>query len=228
MPGLHPVSALTVAVLGALSLAACERRDEPFKAAGPAATAPAAPGTAAPPAAPPAVAAPADRPAENTVVANDADRSFVEQAGSSGMAEVEITRHTMDKAASAELKKVAEHLHRDHAQANQELMRIAAKKGIPVPREPAADKQAEIESLAKLSGAELDRAVVGKLAAAHRASIKLYEQQAAGGGDADLKAFAEKTLPTLREHLKMVEGMKSAGAEPAAVEPAPQAAAKKE
>ena len=84
-----------------------------------------------------------------------------------------------------------------------------------MPSAPGDDKRAEIDKLQALSGADLDRAVIGKLAAAHRDSIELYEQQAKDGADADLKAFAAKTVPTLREHLKMVEGIKAAAAEPA-------------
>jgi putative membrane protein len=66
------------------------------------------------------------------------------------------------------------------------------------------------------SGWPASRAVVDKLTESHRDSIKLFEQQAATGTDGDLKAFAEKTLPTLREHLKMVEGAKPAAEQAAA------------
>lgn len=200
---------LAGALIAAGGLAACDPRDSVPrpKTNLPEATAPQARGTVASDA--------------GTTGISEGDRKFVAQAVSSGMAEVEITKHTMDKAASAEVQKMAAHLYKDHTHANQELLRIAAQKGMSVPSAPGDDKRAEIDKLQALSGADLDRAVIGKLAAAHRDSIKLYEQQAKDGADADLKAFAAKTVPTLREHLKMVEGIQVAAAEPA-----PPAAAK--
>jgi putative membrane protein len=224
-------SALTLAVLGALALVGCDRRDDPTPPkAPPAATAPADPVSPAgratttapadPSITPPADRATAARSASGT--ASEGDRRFVEQAAASGRAEVEIAQHTMDKAASAEVKRVAEHLHKDHSQANEELMRIAASKGITLPTGLAGEKRAEVDKLRSLSGAEFDRTVLDKLAQSHRESIKLFERQAADGADPALKAFAAKTLPTLREHLKMVEGTRSA-----ATDSGPQAAAKR-
>ena len=198
---------LAGALIAAGGLVACDPRDNVPrpKTNSPEATAPQAPRTVPS----------ANRPAAGTTGISEGDRKFVAQAVSSGMAEVEITKHTMDKAASAEVQKMAAHLHKDHTHANQELLRIAAQKGMSVPSAPSDDKRAEIDKLLALRGADLDRAVIDKLAAAHRDSIKRYEQQAKDGADADLKAFAAKTAPTLREHLKMVEGIKAAAAEPA-------------
>jgi putative membrane protein len=39
----------------------------------------------------------------------------------------------------------------------------------------------------------------------HEEAVSLFEKQAKNGKDGDLKAFAEKTLPTLKEHLKMAK-----------------------
>ena len=65
-------------------------------------------------------------------------------------------------------------------------------------------------SIGALTGAELDRTVPAKLEQSHRASIKLFAREASEGSDPELKAFAAKTLPTLREHLKMVESTHAA------------------
>jgi putative membrane protein len=196
-----PVFAATVVV--AAALAGCDRKDDVPrpKTDSPATTAPKAPGTGA---------SSVDRSTTERAPATAAgvqagDQTFVEKAASAGMAEVAITKHTMDNAASAEVKKIAEHLHTDHTKANQELTKIASSKGITLPAAPEGDKKAEVDQLSKLTGADLDRVVLEKLEKSHRESIKLFEQEAAAGSDPELKAFAEKTLPTLREHLKMVE-----------------------
>ena len=200
------IPALAAAVFLAGALTACDRRDNPPqpKTAAPAATAPVAPGSAAP----------ADRSAATApaIAVNEADRKFVKQAASSGMAEVEITQHAMDKASSDEVKQLARHLYQVHSQANQELMQIAGGKGMTLPAAPAPKQRAEVEQLRALTGAELDRTVLDKLARWHRDGIKLFEREVKEGADAELKVFAAKTLPTLREHLKMVEGTKSAAA----------------
>jgi putative membrane protein len=42
---------------------------------------------------------------------------------------------------------------------------------------------------------------------AHKDAVSLFERYAKGGDNADLKAFAAKTLPRLKEHLKMAEDL---------------------
>ncbi len=38
----------------------------------------------------------------------------------------------------------------------------------------------------------------------HETDIKVFEKEASSGDDADIKKWAAKTLPTLKEHLAMV------------------------
>ena len=103
---------LAGALIAAGGVVACDPRDSVPrpKTNSPEATAPQAPRTVPS----------ANRPAAGTTGISEGDRKFVAQAVSSGMAEVEITKHTMDKAASAEVQKMAAHLYKDHTHANQE------------------------------------------------------------------------------------------------------------
>jgi len=41
----------------------------------------------------------------------------------------------------------------------------------------------------------------------HEKAIALFQAEAKGGTDADLKAYAEKTLPKLKDHLKMAQDL---------------------
>jgi len=41
----------------------------------------------------------------------------------------------------------------------------------------------------------------------HEEAVALFQKEASSGTDPDLKAFAQKTLPTLQEHLKMAQAL---------------------
>ena len=57
--------------------------------------------------------------------------------------------------------------------------------------------------LEKMKGHEFDHAYMQHMVQAHKQAVSAFEREAKSGHDADVKAWAEKTLPTLREHLKM-------------------------
>ena len=47
----------------------------------------------------------------------------------------------------------------------------------------------------------------------HQKDVREFSRVASGNGDADVKAFASKTLPTLKEHLQQAQDLsKSIGA----------------
>jgi putative membrane protein len=62
-----------------------------------------------------------------------------------------------------------------------------------------------IAKLAKHEGAAFDREYMSAMVKDHDKDVALFEKQAKNGRDAALRAFAEKTLPTLREHQKMAK-----------------------
>jgi putative membrane protein len=59
------------------------------------------------------------------------------------------------------------------------------------------------------SGAAFDRGFIAAQVTAHQNAIALFEKEASGGSDPDLKAFAAKQLPTLRAHLKQAQDLQS-------------------
>ena len=60
-----------------------------------------------------------------------------------------------------------------------------------------------------LSGADFDRAFAKHMVAGHEKAIRKFEAASASLQDADLKEYAENTLPVLREHLRMAQSLQS-------------------
>lgn len=205
MRSLFRFAAVGIVALGALS--ACGEREQTARPPAAAPAPPPATSGAAPPAASPAPAA----PAASAATADVGEREFVERAAASGIAEVRVAELLVKNAAGNDIKQLGQRLLKDHTQANDELKRIAGAKNIKLPEQPADDKRSTIDELQKMKDAQLSRAALPKLEQWHQDSIALFERQAQAGAG-ELKTFAEKTLPTLREHLKMVQSTKVAAA----------------
>jgi putative membrane protein len=146
--------------------------------------------------------------ANQGMMAKSADAKFMMTAGEGGMAEVALARLALERASSDAVKQYAQRMVDDHTKAGEELMQLASTKGITLPTGPDAKHMALIEKLRQKSGAEFDRMYVKEAGVkAHESMEKLFQKESTGGKDADAKAFAAKTLPTVQEHLRMARDM---------------------
>jgi putative membrane protein len=138
---------------------------------------------------------------------SDADSRFAMTAAEGGMLEVELGRLASTRAANAEVQNFAQRMVKDHTKANVELTAIAGTKNLMLPTQEQvkAKHQALIAKLEKLQGAAFDREYMSAMVKDHDEDVPLFEKQAKSGRDVALQGFAEKTLPTLREHQKMAK-----------------------
>jgi putative membrane protein len=139
-----------------------------------------------------------------------ADHQFAMKAAQGGLAEVELGRLATEKASSDEVKKFGQRMVDDHSKANDELKSEAQKKNITLPSSVDAKDKALMDRLSKLSGAAFDRAYMSAMVKDHRTDVAEFQNEASNGHDADLKAWAAKTLPTLQDHLKQAESVDQA------------------
>lgn len=93
----------------------------------------------------------------------------------------------------------------DHSKANDELKQWAQQKNITLPTELDAKHKATRDRLAKLSGDAFDKAYMHEMLTDHREDVAAFKRESTSAKDADLKAWAGKTLPTLQEHLKLAQ-----------------------
>jgi putative membrane protein len=133
-----------------------------------------------------------------------ADVEFAQKAATAGKHEVEGARFAATKASNADVKALANKLVKDHTAANNELMTMMKKKQIT-----AATDNPPAEAWRKETGAALDRAYIDHVIAEHEKDIALFEAESKNGDDAELKAWAGKKLPALREHLKAAQDLKA-------------------
>jgi len=133
------------------------------------------------------------------------DSTFATKAAQGGMAEVQMGKLAAQKASNADVKAFGQQMVDDHSKANDEFKQIVTRKGVTLPEAMNAKDQATYDRLSKLEGAAFDRAYMADMVKDHRTDIAEFDKEAKSGSDADIKAFATKTLPTLRHHLEMAE-----------------------
>jgi putative membrane protein len=133
------------------------------------------------------------------------DSKFVMNAAMGGMEEVELGRLAAQKGASDEVRQFGQRMVDDHSKANEQLMQIASGKGMTPPTTLDAKHQAAMQKLSALSGEKFDKEYVKMMVSDHKKDVGEFQKEASGGKDADVKAFASSTLPTLQEHLQMIQ-----------------------
>jgi len=136
------------------------------------------------------------------------DKTFASKAAQAGHAEVEAGKIATSRSSNPEVKKFAEQMITDHSKAGQELEQISRAKGVTLPAEPDAAHKKLAARLQTLEGPAFDRVYISEAGVKdHAAVVKLFQTQTKNGKDAELKGFAEKTLPTIQHHEQMAKAL---------------------
>jgi putative membrane protein len=150
---------------------------------------------------PAALAAPAATPTE----------TFVTTVAISDMFEVEAGRLAASKAANAKVKSFGQMMVDDHSKTTNDLKALIDDKKVEakLPASLDQDHQAKLDKLKDLSGDAFDRAYIPTQVSGHEKAVDLFQNYADTGENADLKQWAQKTLPTLKGHLDEAKQLSS-------------------
>jgi putative membrane protein len=139
---------------------------------------------------------------------SDQDRQFVAKALIGNKGEVELGNMALGKTKTANVKEFAQMMVDDHSKAYDELMQLASSKSISTTDTMATAEQiAAKEKLSKLSGKSFDKEYMSIMVKDHEKARDDFQNQATGGSDAELKAYAAKYLDGITKHLQRAREM---------------------
>ena len=171
---------------------------------------------------------------------SNGDKDFVKDIASASIAEVELGRMALDKAANPAVKKFAQMMVDDHTKANEELTTLASQNNIPVPSAPD-DKHNDLrDKLAQKTGADFDKDYMDAMVDGHQDVIDKLESridkdtlskykaeaQDASGKKVETKVEAKTVTPEKSDN-PVTMGLNSWAAKTYPVVSAPLDAAKK-
>ncbi len=131
------------------------------------------------------------------------DVMFVREAFALSAREMELSRLSLARAQSLDLKLLAQRILDDNARADQDLRMIVRQQEVP-------SRVSIIETLEpyrNLVGANFDRAYVQHLVKVQREDIPKFRAAARTARNSDVRDFASRNLPVLEEHLRIAENI---------------------
>jgi putative membrane protein len=151
------------------------------------------------------LAADKNEPKTSAAKLSSADEKFVKEAASGGMLEVELGKIAAEKAVNDKVKAFGRQMQEDHGKANEELKTVAANKGVQIPAALDRKHKRTVDRLSKLSGPEFDRQYIRTMIDDHKEDLKAFQREADKGKDPDVKQFASKYVPMIKNHSEMAQ-----------------------
>jgi putative membrane protein len=130
--------------------------------------------------------------------------SFMRDAAQANSAEIELGKLAGTNGQSADVKSFGKMMVDDHGKAGKEAEELAKKKNMTLPTD-LGSHQSTVDKLKGLKGADFDKQYVDEMVNGHEKVVSMFEKEAANSSDPDVKAFAAKTLPTIRKHLDRIK-----------------------
>jgi putative membrane protein len=123
--------------------------------------------------------------------------------------EVEIARLAESKAASDDVKSVAETIIRDHSANRDEALQLAQQEQIALTPPPAdtsaAHASSVMQQLQALQGEEFDRAFVQRQIEHHQDEVRKLTTMQSTVQDPEVRDFVDRTLTAVQEHLDQLQ-----------------------
>ncbi len=146
-----------------------------------------------------------DEKFEDNDMENDAD--FVANTVANNYGEIKFAQLATQNSSNPEVKKMAAMLVTDHTKTLNELKALASSKAITVPVEEDDEARRKTERFSDEAGKDFDKKWCKEMIDRHEESINKFEKRIDKTEDAELKAWLNKTLPTLKSHRDQLEAM---------------------
>jgi putative membrane protein len=137
------------------------------------------------------------------------DQRFISEAAQDGRAEVELAQLAAKKSSDPAVKRFAQKVVTDHSRANQQLESLPEAGQVAQSANVPEDKRRTMDDLANLSGKDFDRKYIDEMVSDHEQAVSRFQDAASTASDPQVKQFATKTLPTLKQHLEMAKSLQA-------------------
>ena len=137
------------------------------------------------------------------------NQAFLTDAIQGNLAEISMGQLAQKNGGSDGVRSFGQMLVQDHSAANEKANALAQAQGVAPPIAPKPEAKTDFDRMSNLNGDAFDKEFAKHLVADHKKDIAEFEKEAKDGKDAQVKAWATATLPTLKHHLEMIQGIQA-------------------
>ncbi|HEX8561501.1 MAG TPA: DUF4142 domain-containing protein [Flavobacterium sp.] len=130
---------------------------------------------------------------------NDAD--FMVEAAGMDLQEIQLGK-LAQQMGNADVKAHGKMMEDEHTKSSMEMKALAGQKGITLPPSLTEDGMEAYNKLGEKKGEDFNEAYIDMMVDNHERAVTKFENNIDRTKDADIKAWATKTLGTLRMHLE--------------------------
>lgn len=134
-------------------------------------------------------------------------QDFAQMAAMSDMFEIESSNIALKKVKSGPVRDFAQMMVADHAKSSQALKEAVTASGqsLAMPASLDATRQSQLAVLNRVDGQDFEREYMNQQMAAHQQALEMLKTYAASGDTAELRQFAQSTIPAVQKHHDWLE-----------------------
>ena len=137
--------------------------------------------------------------------AAETDEQFLRDAEAAGLAVIQKGKLGAKNGFNDNVRAFAARMVTEHGRGYDELWTLADSKHIALESLLDEKARASVDQLSEMWGLAFDRAYAAEAVNDHQALVMAFRKQIQTSKDAEVKAWAQKVLPMLEEHLKLAQ-----------------------
>jgi putative membrane protein len=138
------------------------------------------------------------------------DQVFLKKAIEGNHGEIGAAKLALKKSKNEQVKQYAQRMLDDHTKMLADLHGVEQGQALKYQDTPSPMGAGLRRKLMGLRGAAFDKAYIDGMVTDHEEDVKEFTEEAETGRNAAIKGAAEKSLPVIKEHLGMVQGLQKA------------------
>ena len=137
------------------------------------------------------------------------DAIFVAESASADMLHLQLSEEAITRGVSPEVKEMAQQMQDVYQQMLTELQDLSAKENLVLPQTLGNAHKDIYDEVVKKEGIAFDLAYIREVRHLHDKLLDRYEDMAENGVSMEVKQYASRQLPLIRQHLQQAEALES-------------------